>query len=64
MNGFQESNALNVLPKTVNVFRGCYYNRNIPFSLINEHKCFSIVNTKTNLSKSMGHWVLFLHNRL
>ena len=59
MNGFQISNALNIIPETENLFRGCYYNRNIPFSLFNERTCFFIVNTKTNLSRSMGHWILF-----
>ena len=64
MNGFQIDNAFDIIPETVNLFRWCYYNRNIPFSLFNAHTCFFIVNTKTNLSRSMGHWILFLHKRL
>ena len=59
MNWFQISNALTIMPETVYLFRGCYYNRNILFSLFNERTCFFIVNTKADLSRPMGHWILF-----
>ena len=40
------------------LFKGCYYNRNIPFDLLKEKECFFIVNTVIN-TNDMGHWVLF-----
>ena len=57
MNGLQIKAALEIMPDVQN-FKGCYYNKNIPFELMKERECFFIVNTVTDLQK-MGHWVLF-----
>ena len=59
MNGYQITNALANIPETERLFRGCYYNRNIPFRLFNEESCFFVVNTISNLRTPMGHWVAF-----
>ena len=67
MNGFQINNPLNIIPETVNLFRGCYYKRNIPLRLFNERTCFFILKTKTDFSRCMDHWILFYirdHNLL
>ena len=57
MNGYQIKQAMDIIPETQN-FRGCFYNKNIPFEFLGEKECFFIVNSVTDLRK-MGHWVLF-----
>ena len=58
MDTLQIMYAVQNISPTNRFFKGCYYNRNIPFNLMKERECFFIVNTITNVRK-MGHWILF-----
>lgn len=58
MDSYQIGKALNIIPEIGNLFKGCYFNRNIPFELKYERECFFIVNTIVELG-NMGHWILF-----
>ena len=56
MNGYQINNALAIIPETERLFRGCYYDWNIPIRFFNEESCFfGVVVTISNLKKTMGH---------
>ena len=58
MDNYQIVKALDLIPEVGNLFKGCFFNRNIPFSFMYERECFFIVNTLVELG-NMGHWVLF-----
>ena len=57
MDSLQIKDAIQNISPTNRFFKGCYYNRNIPFHLMRERECFFIVNTIIDIRK-MGHWVL------
>ena len=59
MNGYQNNNALAIMPETEYLFRRCYYNRYIPFPFFSEQSCFFVVNTISNLNTPLGHRVVF-----
>lgn len=58
MDSNQLTQILQMIPETNGLFKGCFYNRNIPFQLMHEKECFFIVNTIVDVRK-MGHWILF-----
>ena len=59
MNGIQIVDAIQKIPNLSSKFKGCFLNNNLPYDVYKSKESFFIVNTLTQPSNKIGHWLLF-----
>ena len=62
MDAQQISTVFNLNHHTYICFRGCFLNNNIPKQIINEDRCFFVINSLMNIGE-IGHWVMMYINK-
>ena len=60
MDTLQITNAIRNISPTNRFFKGCYYNRNIPFHLMKERECF-FYRKHNNQHKKYGSLDIILY---
>ena len=58
MDNHQITQSIQAISELKWLYKGCFYNKTIPFGMFQQKDCFFIVNTITD-TRNMGHWILF-----